>query len=554
MTGLNLRGNHYAYLNKSTKGELLELIPFNPASVRVKRDGWDLSYVVSDGGTQETFPAEKIHHVRGLSLDRFVGVSPITYNRETIGLAVAAEKHGGLTFKNGARPSGVLSFVGTLKDEVYDRVAKAWQANYGGDNRGGTAILENDAKYNPISMSNEDAQYLEVRGFQRTEICSIYRVPPHMIGDLAKSSFSNITQQSLEFAKFTVLPICKRVEAATYRDLLTRKEREQGLYVEFMIAGLERADLEQRMRSYNTGIMSGVYSPNECRRMENLDPRPGGDIYLMPLNMIDSSDGTPKPRSIEDGTPQKSIQHKSTFTKGAATREKLRAQYAPKFRTLATALVAYETGEIQQMVEAATAKGELSDELQKFYNELPASIKDRFTRLSREYAVQIRTASLAEIDSDQEIDPADLATYVDQVVATMADRHASSSAGQLNALIRDTAEDELPEIIETRLAEWEETRPAKIADRESVQQESALSRWVWVAAGITYLQWTRRGSKSCPFCTDMDGKIVGIEAPFIEKGNYTPPGSEDAAWKVTGPKMHAPLHQGCQCIITPVLG
>lgn len=568
VTALCMRGNHYCYANRIGSGanrRIAELIPFQPGSVTVKRDGYDLTYDVRrQGGGVDTYSAEKIHHVRGLTLDGFIGVSPIEFQRESIGLAMAAEKHGGLTFKNGARPSGILSFLGKLSDDAYERILKSWVKNYSGENIGKTAVLEEGGKYESISMSNTDAQYLEVRGYQRTEICSIFRVPPHMIGDLTRSSFSNITQQSLEFAKFTILPWCRRIESAISRDLFTEAERKHGMFVEFLVAGLERADLEQRMRSYNIGIMSGIWSPNECRKKENMNPRPGGDIYLAPLNMTDSTGGMPKSpdkgagiRSIAEGvgdlTTKATDGHR--MTKGAREREALRNQFAPRFKVLAEGLVGYEVGEVRQLVKGEQLTPvELSGQLVEFYAGMPEIIRQRFLRLSREYAVAVRRLALAEIDSDHEISPDELAAYVDGMVDAMGARYTGSSSGQLMALIAETAGDDLQEVIGTRLEEWHERRPAKVADRESVQQESVLSRWVWAAAGVTYLQWNRRGSKSCPFCVELDGKVVGIDAPFVEKGNYEPAGHEQSPWKIRGPKMHAPLHQGCQCIIAPVVG
>jgi len=572
VAALCLRGNHYAYINRLGSGAIAELIPLLPQSVTVLRDGYDLSYRVRfENGSTDTLPQEKIHHVRGLTLDGFVGVSPIAYQRNAIGLGMSAENHGSYLFKNGAMPAGTLSMPSELSDEAYERIRKSWRETHSADKQGGVAVLEGGLKFDKISMSNEDAQYLEVRQFQRTEICSIYRVPPHMIGDLSKSSFSNITQQSLEMVKYTFLPICRRIEAAIKRDLLTEQERRRGLYVEFLVDGLERADLEQRYRSYNVGIMSGILSPNECRAMENRNPRPGGDLYLAPLNMVDSSEGMPK----EGGDPEEQDEDggksfkskcigtavpaplgKALITKGVLAREQLRESFAPRFKVLAAALVAYETGELRQAM--ADNNGEIgpgfSGSMTEIYRRLPDYIRNQFLGLMREYAVAVRNAALEEIDSEVEIDSNELAKYVEETMAAFSTRHISSSEGQLAALINDTVLEDLPAAIEQRLSEWDATRAAKIASREPIQQESAVSRWVWLAAGVTLLQWQRRGNKSCPFCTALNGKIVGINEPFVEAGDFTPEGHEASPLKVRGPKLHAPIHQGCVCVITPVRG
>jgi HK97 family phage portal protein len=401
---LCLRGNHYAFINRIGSGIIAELIPLLPQSVSVHRNGYDLSYKVRfEDGSTDTLPQEKVHHVRGLSLDGFTGVSPITYQRNAIGLGMAAENHGAHLFKNGAMPAGTLTHPSELSDEAYARIKKSWIETHGGDNQGGVAVLEEGLKFDKISMSNEDAQYLEVRQFQRTEICSIYRVPPHMIGDLTKSSFSNITQQSLEMVKYTFLPWVRRIESAISRDLLTEQERKRGLYVEFLVSGLERADIEQRYKSYNIGIMSGILSPNECRAMENRNPRPGGDIYLAPMNMVDSTEGMPKDGGEGDPANQAEDSAKGIFTKsigmavpaplgkalvtkGVLAREQLRETFQPRFLALAKALVVYETGELRKAI--ANADGDVgakfAGDMAAIYRQLPDHIRNQFLGLMRE--------------------------------------------------------------------------------------------------------------------------------------------------------------------------
>lgn len=556
-TSLCMRGNSYAYVNRNGN-RILELIPLVPTNVTPKRKGYEITYQVRfEDGAIDTLPADRIHHIRGLSLDGFTGVSPISYHRNTIGLAMAAENHGGYLFKNGAMPAGALVHPGQLSDEAYTRIRKSWAETHGGDRQGGVAVLEEGLKFEKITMSNEDAQYLEVRQFQRTEICSLYRVPPHMIGDLTKSSFSNITQQSLEMVKYTFLPLARRFELAMRRDLLTKQERAKGMYIEFLFDGLERADIETRFKVYNTGITSGIFSANECRAKENQNPRPGGDLYLMPLNMADSSNGVPAPAV----TPQtKSVAAvpfppgQALATKGVLAREQLREAFAPRFKALAAGLVQFETNELRAIIKdmGGQVGPEFSPRSTDLYRRLPEYIRNQFLGLMREYAVAVRKAALAEIDSAHELPADQLTAFIGDLLDSFTLRHIASSEGQLAALINDTVLDELPEVIEQRLSEWDATRADKIAAREPVQQESALSRFVWAAAGITKLQWTRRGSESCPFCRSLHGKIVGITLPFIGQGDFTPEGHEASPLKVRGPKMHAPIHQGCVCVITPV--
>ncbi|SHO52861.1 phage portal protein [Desulfopila aestuarii] len=545
ITSLAMRGNHYAFKSLNSKSEVLELIPFQPGSVRAERRKLsDIRYHITIDGSPQTFSQDEITHVRGLTFDGFMGVSPVTHHRETIGLAMAAGQYGARLFKNGARPSGVITMPNEISDNAYERLLKSWNEKYGGANIGKTAILEQGGDFKTISMSNEDAQYLEVRQFQRTEICSIYRIPPHMIGDLTKSSFSNITQQSLEFVKYTILPWCRRVEMAMHRDLMTPAERKRGMFVEYVVDGLERADIRTRYEAYKTGVNGGWLSPNEVRKKENMNPRPGGDIYLAPLNMVDSSQGMPK--------PEKRLIKAAEF-KGVESREALRLKFKDRFNKIAALVVKAETGMVRTIIESQKSVPEnIQEQLDDIYSQFPARIESSFRALVREYGVAVRKAALSEAESDNAVDPNVLGDFLDQVLEALAVRHVASSIGQLAALIRDTDPEQLLDVLEQRLIEWEETRPGKIAEREVVQQESSVSRFVWAAVGITRLQWVRRGSESCPFCKDLDGKIVGIEAPFVEHGNYQPEGYQNSPWKIRGPKLHGPIHRGCRCVIVPV--
>ena len=176
----------------------------------------------------------------------------------------------------------MLEHPGTIKDP--SKVREAWQSQFGGSsNSGKVAVLEEGMKYTPISISPEQAQFLETRKFQINEIARIFRVPPHMVGDLEKSSFSNIEQQSLEFVKYTLDPWVIRWEQSIMRILLTPEEKK-SLYVKFNVEGLLRGDYQSRMTGYATARQNGWMSANDIRALENLDRIPaelGGDLYLI---------------------------------------------------------------------------------------------------------------------------------------------------------------------------------------------------------------------------------------------------------------------------------
>ena len=300
MTHLLLWGNAYAQIIRNGKGEVVALYPLMPNKMSVDRDNNGQLYYTYQMASEDTPAADAglvilkpsdVLHIPGLGFDGLVGYSPIAMAKNAIGLAIATEEYGAKWFANGAAPSGVLEHPGTIKDP--SRVREAWQSQFGGSsNSGKIAVLEEGMKYTPITISPEQAQFLETRKFQINEIARIFRVPPHMVGDLEKSSFSNIEQQSLEFVKYTLDPWVVRWEQSIHRSLLSEDEKAT-YFVKFNVEGLLRGDYQSRMNGYAIGRQNGWMSANDIRELENLDRIPaeeGGDLYLINGNMLPLKD------------------------------------------------------------------------------------------------------------------------------------------------------------------------------------------------------------------------------------------------------------------------
>ena len=296
MTHLLLWGNAYAQIIRNGKGEVIALYPLMPNKMSVDRDENGklyYTYTRSDcepnamNGSSVGLEPKDVLHIPGLGFGGLVGYSPIAMAKNAIGLAIATEEFGSKFFANGAAPSGVLEHPGTIKDP--SRVREAWQSQFGGSgNSGKVAVLEEGMKYTPISISPEQAQFLETRKFQINEIARIFRVPPHMVGDLEKSSFSNIEQQSLEFVKYTLDPWVVRWEQSLSRSLLSEDEKKQYFF-KFNLEGLLRGDYQSRMNGYAIARQNGWMSANDIRELEDLDklsPEQGGDLYLVNGNML----------------------------------------------------------------------------------------------------------------------------------------------------------------------------------------------------------------------------------------------------------------------------
>ena len=296
MTHLLLWGNAYAQIIRNGKNEVVALYPLMPNKMEVDRDEHGQLYYkyqrqseeapTMKGSTVILKPSEVLH-IPGLGFDGLVGYSPIAMAKNAIGMAIACEEYGAKFFANGAQPGGVLEHPGTIKDP--QRVRESWQSTFGGSgNANKIAVLEEGMKYTPIAISPEQAQFLETRKFQINEIARIFRVPPHMVGDLEKSSFSNIEQQSLEFVKYTLDPWVIRWEQSLMRLLLSEDEKHE-YFIKFNLEGLLRGDYQSRMNGYSIARQNGWMSANDIRELENLDRIPaelGGDLYLINGSML----------------------------------------------------------------------------------------------------------------------------------------------------------------------------------------------------------------------------------------------------------------------------
>ncbi len=300
MSHLLLWGNAYAQIIRNGRGEVVALYPLLPDRMEVDRDdAGELIYTYTrykdEANAKHAFeqvklPAYQVLHIPGLGFDGLIGYSPIAMAKNAVGLSKAAEDFGATFFANGATPGGVLEHPGIVKDP--ERLRESWHAQFTGKNSHNIAVLEEGMTFKPMSIPPEEAQFLETRKFQIDEIARIFRVPPHMVGDLEKSSFSNIEQQSLEFVKYTLGPWVARWEQSLTQALLLPSEKGHYL-VKYNLDGLLRGDYESRMNGYAVGRQNGWLSANDIRELENMNRIPaeeGGDEYLINGNMTKLKD------------------------------------------------------------------------------------------------------------------------------------------------------------------------------------------------------------------------------------------------------------------------
>ena len=291
MTHLLLWGNAYAQIVRDGKNGILGLYPLLPENVEVDRNEKGEIYYIYHAYTDDVpgeknkdiiFRRDEILHIPGLGFNGLVGFSPIAMMKNALGTTLAVERYGASFFKNNGQPAGVLEHPGILKDP--QKIRDNWMDTYGGaGNAHKVAVLEEGMAYKPISLPPEDSQFLATREFGVEEICRIFRVPPHLVQDLKRSTFNNIENQGISYVQYTLMPWLERFEQAIIKDLLVGDEQDE-YFPKFNVDGLLRGDYKSRMEGYAIGRNNGWMSANDIRELENLDPLPegeGGDDYIV---------------------------------------------------------------------------------------------------------------------------------------------------------------------------------------------------------------------------------------------------------------------------------
>jgi len=292
MGHLLLWGNSYSQIIRDGNGKVIALYPLLPDKMKVERsDKGEIYYLYTSEGKEHLLRNTEILHIPGLGFDGLIGYSPIAMAKNAIGMAIATEEYGAKFFANGANPGGVLEHPGVVKDP--HRIRDSWNQVYQGtSNAHRVAVLEEGMKFSPIGIPPEQAQFLETRKYQTEEICRIFRVPPHLVGDLERATFSNIEHQSISFVVHTIRPWLVRIEQSINKALFSDSEKEK-YFISFVVEGLLRGDYESRMRGYSIGIQNGFMSPNDVRALENMNPIPldeGGNTYMVNGNMLKLKD------------------------------------------------------------------------------------------------------------------------------------------------------------------------------------------------------------------------------------------------------------------------
>jgi HK97 family phage portal protein len=282
-------GNAYAEIQYDSNYQVRGLWPLAPDRVGVERNAagrLQYTYWSDAMGQGFVLPGYRVLHLRYTMLRGALGMSPVRQAMNALGVAQATEEYGGRYFANGSRPSIILKHPGRLNPESFKRLRESFADTWQGlDNAHRVNILEEGITPEVVGIPPEEAQFLGTRQYQVQEIARLYGVPLDMLAVGETATYASAEQHAINFRQFTLLEWAKRDEQRLMADLLTAEERRQGYYIEYLLDGLERATLDTRTQAYATMIQNGMLMPNEARERENLDPLPGGDVLLMPLNM-----------------------------------------------------------------------------------------------------------------------------------------------------------------------------------------------------------------------------------------------------------------------------
>jgi HK97 family phage portal protein len=567
---LTMHGNGYAAIVRDGGGRIRQLWPLISQKVDPRREDGELIYYVDlSNGKREPWQRGEILHIPGLSFDGIKGKSVIAAARDALGTGIAVQDYGATFFKHGARPPGVVETqMPTINADNKKNLGETWLSGRG-DNWHQVAFLPKGMKYTAVGISPDDAQWLESKKFTVAEVARILNLPPHLLKDLERATFSNIEQQALEFVIYSMRPTYVRWEQELNRKLLTPEERTK-YEIAFNMQALLRGDTAARGAFYSILRQWGIFSANDVRELEDLTTLgPKGDIYLSPINMTNAEELTaggagPAPgaqgysRPLPAGAPARLVREMAgrTGIRGLPLRRRIRKAQQPIIEDRARQIVGREIGAVEKMLKELRSAGSrgrrdragFRRQLDEFYDGHAEWAGQRMRPILHSYAELVSGAMADELATD----PGDQLTpkvqkFVDDYSKRFGIREASEGRLQLLAVLDDAADEDAAAEIEQRLTEWGQKRPGKIAVNESVQFMAATAKTLYIAAGVTVLRWVANAT-ACPFCSEMDGRVAGVEKNFVNAGQGVDGGEgTDGPMKPSDNIGHPPLHNGCEC-------
>jgi len=554
---LLLRGNTFTELIREGS-RVVGARLLHPDMVKLRNTRGGYIWTHEEQGVPRPILWEDMLHIAGLGGDGILGWSVLKAARESIALGLAAEEYSARFYSNNARPSGFLSVPEVLKAESKENLVKSWNAAQGGlTNAHKVAVLEGGITWQQMSLSAEDSQMLQSRQFQLREIARWFNIPPHKIGDLDDATFSNISEQQIQFMQDTMEPWLVRWEQAVNSRLLTEEERNAGLFVEYLRDARMVGDPEKRGNFYTAQVNVGAMTPNEIRAKENRNPVPGGDkafirMDMIPLDQLDAMTVDERQTlllashgiHVEPKRETRAVERR-----GYQKRYQLRTRFRSNFLEASERLVRGEIRDLSRKLGLLDEPVRFADWLEDYYfNAFPEFATRTMGPVFDLYGQTVADAAAQEIGLDEPTD--DIGRHLSLFTEGFIKRHARSSRKQLISLSK---EPEPRQAVEERITAWDEgaqgeSRASQVADNETVLEGESVARAVWLAGGILTLRWLAI-SDSCPYCRRMNGSVAGILSNFVDRGQAVTSDQGELVPSVNIP--HPPLHRGCDCLIVP---
>lgn len=568
MGSLLCYGNAFAEIERGTSGNVIALWPLPGARTQMRRDVNGDAYCETWlGANRETIPRRNVLHLRGFCTYGLMGLDLIRTASSAIGLAMAQEEYSARHYGNGAMPSSIVSRPAgapRLDDQGRSAIRNGIKQLYGGlSNAGRVALLEEGMEWKPAGISPKDSQLIEGKKFSITDIARIFLIPPPMLMELDRATFTNIESQGISFVVYTLMSWLRRWEQRIGLDLLAEGERKR-YFAEFLVDGLMRGDAKTRYEAYASAIQNGWMSRNEVRDKENLDPVDGGDELLFPVNLApvsklgdlgggdapqqDGDNTTNENSDSEDDPPEaKSIRAKGVDT---SARKKARDRFRPLFEQAYKRLAKREEKKIMdaaQRLLLSRAASDFDEWLKAFEEEDAALFEEFIGGVLRAYGSNVADLAAADIGAQitEEIDAILSKTYNGK-----SRSHALRMLERMKELIDAGDAEGTIKALGESLKQYTEEGYTAEAGRRVTQTDNAVARIVWKSSGVTKLRWQSDGSP-CPLCATLAGQVVGIDSNFVNGGEkITVDGKVPLQVSQHG-VLHPPLHKGCCCFVVP---
>ncbi len=558
-----LRGNTYNQIEFAGDGWPSALWPLHTAAMNARLERrepiYDYSAQPEDKIRSGIIAPGRVHHLRSMANDGFLGRSVVRQAMNTLALTMAAEEFGSRFFGDGAQPGVALSHPSTLSPEAAERLRKSWDSRHKGlDGAHKTAVLEEGMTVERIGIPPEEAQFLGTRTFQTLEICRWFGVPPHMAYDLERATFSNIEHQSMAFVQDSLMPWIVNHEEQLKADVIEREGYESNVWAEYDVNQRLRGDRLTRARANQIEMMYGQLSPNEARAKENRPPYTGGDQMFMSGNLVPIEQVGAKRKPASSDNPDESsarpaeAERRQREERDDSDVQALRDMWFDAKRTLEDRLerlISYETEAVSESLESRTLAMFLVW-LDGFYSDLAAEVIASLQTPMRRMAV--RTARRVVIDLDESWTAdlrGEMEAFADEALAVMADGYCASHRRQLDAL----ADDENGEVteaaartaVEERLNGWLETEADRKSHKTAFEIGNAVAMAAMAAVGIVSVAWAARGD-SCKYCRALDGQVIEIGKDFVPAGGSVT-AADGESMTVNWRRGHPPLHEKCDC-------